>query len=330
MLFSFLLFNPAEGTEKSPFVWVAEKGGKASYLLGVIHVGISLKDMPCSDQVLNQIENSDLLFMEFKVGDEVAQLSEEEKKKFFIGSREEQERVLSKLSLESQEVIKERKEILNNILRGSLPFQVYSTTERAFSELSRKSQNFLIEHGADPEGNHADFFHLLMFVAHMKANLSFPSLDRQIAKTALSQSIKIEALDDNKKIYGDIRSQTPSNKLSKSVSYMDIEELIGAMDILVKQNRDAILQVAQVYKTYDADFFKNRLNALQAGAGVAIDEEVLLKNRNELWLKKFIEAHTGYESIFLAAGLSHLIGSYNLLDMLEKNGFSVERMTCSK
>ena len=68
-------------------------------------------------------------------------------------------------------------------------------------------------------------------------------------------------------------------------------------------------------------------NAFQATNN--LDENILLKNRNELWLKKFLSAHEEYESIFIAAGLTYFTENHNMLDMLEEEGFSIERMTCS-
>ena len=97
--FFFLTVKPAESVSQSPFVWIVEKGGKSSYFLGTIHVNVSLEDISCSDQILNQIQNSDLLFLEAKANSDFERLSKEEKQKLFIGSREEREEIMSRLSL---------------------------------------------------------------------------------------------------------------------------------------------------------------------------------------------------------------------------------------
>ena len=329
---SFLFVNSVESTAKSPFVWLVEKEGKTSYLFGTVHVGISLEEMPCSDQVLNQIENSDLLFMETKPQNDFERLSEEEKEKVFIGSVAEKEKILSKLSLESQDIIREREAALDNLLRNALPFHIQSESffdERAFSELSPESQEFLIKHGVNPEGDHADFFHSIRFIVYDKAYSSLPSLGGDIKKIALSQSIEIQALDDNKKINEDVRSQAHSNKPPMLVNYMFIEQLIRGIDALVQQTREGMLQVVQAYKSYDVNYFKGKMSGIEVD-GEDLNRGVFLKNRNKLWLKKFMEANEKYDQIFLVTGLDHLIGDHNLLDMLEENGFSVERMTCPK
>ena len=327
LTFLFLILEAANSQTQSPFVWIVEKEEKVSYLLGVVHIGVSLEEMPCSNEIVNQIQSSDLLFLEYKFGDDTQRLNKEEKRKIFIGSKEEQEEVLSRLSFESQEVIRERKIASDNFFRSAYPFNVQSVTKDAFSELSPKSQEFLMKHGVDPEGSHADFFHFIRFIAYYQAYFSLTSLDEQIEEIAFSQSITIKALDNNKQINEDISSQASSNKPLKPVNYKSIEQLIDEMDILVNRRRRSMQRFAQLYKSYDRDLFEEFLGEEKEG-NENIHEEVFSRSRNELWLQKFMEAHARYENIFLAAGLHHFIGIYNLLGMLIEEGFSIKRMTC--
>ena len=327
LTFLFLILEAANSQTQSPFVWVVEKGEKVSYLLGAVHVGVSLEEMPCSNEIISQIQSSDLLFLEYKFGDDTQRLNKEEKRKVFIGSKEEQEEVLSRLSFESQEIIRERKIASDNFFRSAYPFNVQSVTKDAFSELSPKSQEFLMKYGVDPEGNHADFFHFIRFIAYYWAYFSLPSLDEQIEEIAFSQSMTIKALDDNKQINEDISSQAFSNKPIKPVNYKSIEQLIDEMDILVNRRRRSTQRFAQIYKSYDRDLLEELLGE-EKEDNEDIHAEVFSRSRNELWLQKFMEAHARYENIFLVAGLHHFIGIYNLLDMLIEEGFSIKRMTC--
>ena len=50
----------------------------------------------------------------------------------------------------------------------------------------------------------------------------------------------------------------------------------------------------------------------------------ILRKRNEIWLKKLLSAEP---NMFVAGGLAHFQGSYNVLDGLKKEGFSVKRFT---
>ena len=327
LTFLFLILETANSETKSPFVWLAEKGGEVSYILGAIHVGVSLEEMPCSSEIVNQIQNSDLLFLEYQYGDDTEKLDREEMKKIFIGSKEEQEEILSRLSFDSQEMIRERKIGLDNFLRSMYPFNVHSVTEDAFSELSPESQEFLIKHGVDPEGSHADFFHFIRFVVYNRAYFSLPSLDEQVEEIAFSQSIEIKALDNNKQINKDIQSQVPSSKPLELVDYTTIEQLIDRVDILVYLKRRKWSQFGFAYKSYDIDLFEDLLREMEKDSK-SINEEVFLRDRNESWLSKLVKAHAEYESIFLVAGVRHFFSPHSMLDMLRDQGFSVERMTC--
>ena len=314
-----------ESAEKSPFVWIAEKEGKSSYLLGTIHNGVSLDEMPCSNQVVHQIKNSDLLFLEVVGGEEFKKLSEEERRKVFIGSRAERERILPKLSLKTQEIVRERRILADRLFKNFLPFRVQSLVkEGAFLELSQKTQEILIKYGVDVEGDHADFFHFISFVAYYKAYFSLPSMDRQVHKMALSHSVEVKALDNNKQINKEISSQNSFDKPLKVVDAVMIEVMVEGMEELIEGIRTNLLLTGSTYKTYDVIYFEKMLST------PGPNEDILFKNRNELWLEKFLSAHRDYENIFLAVGLAHLLGTHNLLDMLEENGFSIERMTCFK
>ena len=135
LLFSvlFLLGKPLQSLAKDSFVWIVEKDGKSSYFLGIIHKGVSLEDLPCSNQILNQIQNSDLIFTETKLRDDLKKLTDEEIKLLIIGSKDEQERILSKLSPESQKFIQERKEVFYNSLKNIEPKNIYSLKRKKSS-----------------------------------------------------------------------------------------------------------------------------------------------------------------------------------------------------
>ena len=51
-----------------------------------------------------------------------------------------------------------------------------------------------------------------------------------------------------------------------------------------------------------------------------------------MWFQKITEAFESheYENIFVAGGVAHLIGPFNVLDMLEEEGFTIKRLSCSE
>ena len=58
----------------------------------------------------------------------------------------------------------------------------------------------------------------------------------------------------------------------------------------------------------------------------------LLKNRNIIWVEKINQALNTEENntIFVAGGVLHFLGSDNVIDMLEEEGFNIKRLHCSE
>ena len=57
---------------------------------------------------------------------------------------------------------------------------------------------------------------------------------------------------------------------------------------------------------------------------------LVLRNRNQEWLSKFLLAHQQHSQIFISAGSLHFTGPDNLLDMLREEGFDVKLSTTCK
>ena len=319
LFLNFLFSANAATTQLNPFVWTAEKEGKTSYILGTVHVGVPLSEIPCSNAISKKIQNSDLLLLETKAETDFEKLSEEEKYKLFIGSAKEQKEIMSQLSQESQEIITERKTALIHILKDLFSHHYESEGNEGWAELSLESQSFFINHGANKTENYADLMYFINSIAYYKAFLSLPSLDKQIKQIALSHSINTKSMDQNKKINEDFNSKISSNKPLLFIRKSDIEGAIKEIDSLTDLYQKIFLNTARLYQFYDINLFLS---------SQGLDETILLKNRNELWLKKFLEINEQYENIFITAGLTHFIGKHNMLDMLKKEGFSVERLTC--
>jgi len=55
--------DPVSG-EKSPYFWKVEKEGKTSYFLGTVHVGVSMDELICRDEIWSKLNQSDLVFVE--------------------------------------------------------------------------------------------------------------------------------------------------------------------------------------------------------------------------------------------------------------------------
>lgn len=321
-----LVFNISARAEieklQSPFAWSVKKDGKNHYILGTFHAGVSMKkDVPCSNKIITQIESSDLIFLEGRYP--LAQLNREDKVALFTGSKEKREGIMNRFSPEIQKKIIERKQAVKQIVMNFFPFQVVYRGNKDFKDLSEKTKKFLISHGADIQGNYADYFYFIYEILFYDVFFSFSDgIDLQVARIAQSNNIKIKALDNNSKLAQDLNSEIEDSKRPiQPVSRADIESFIENYDQLLEQKKQLLLSKSQLYISGDVEAFKS----MQVDS-----EEVLLKKRNGLWLKKFREAHENpeYESLFLAGGTRHLVGSYNLIDQLKEEGFSINPITC--
>ena len=309
-------------TEKSnsPFAWSVEKDGKTHYVLGTIHAGVSLEDLPCSNKIRGQIENSDLILLEFTIARLLNHLSKEELRTLFTGSKKEREEVFNKLSPEAQRMVTETFEIHKKTF---LDHFIYEGTED-FEDLSEEAKEFLIRHGADIQGDYAYFLFFILITQRNDAVFSFDdSMEFQIARIAQSANIEIEDIEDRLEMLNDLRNSIKNAKKTKHFITRDnIESAVATYDLGVEKTKETIAHLRTLYLSGDdKEPIEQRSVSL---------EEIILKNRNELWLENFIEAHENpeHESLFLVAGQGHFIGSHSMLDMLKKEGFSVNRMTC--
>ena len=68
VLFIFLLFSAScSPGPKGPFFWKVEKDGRNLYVLGTVHVGVSLNSLQCSQTISDALEQSVLVWTEANV-----------------------------------------------------------------------------------------------------------------------------------------------------------------------------------------------------------------------------------------------------------------------
>lgn len=323
--FTFVAFTSVTNSEvtksDSPFAWSVQRDGKTHHILGTVHAGVSLEELPCSDEILKQIQASDLVFLE--VLHALTPLNRKNMVEFFTESKEKKERILNNFSFsaESQQKIRE---MINSLLQIAPINPLYLTQEsdKGFDDLSEEAKEFLISHGADIQGSYVDYVVFISQVTHYKAIYSFDHMEFQIAAIVLAENIKTRALN-NPKTAEELerkKKKYPEDSLSP-ITRDIIESLVDNHYPSMERIKQAIFKKAELYIS------GNEEEIIVSSS----DELDSLENENALWLEKFKEAHASpeYESLFLAGGVRHFIGSFNLIDQLRKEGFSVNRMTCS-
>ena len=324
-------------TNATPF-WKAEKDNQIFYMLGTIHLGVSIEDLQCSKIVQDKMKEIDLLFVEnFNPGTEYLYNNfEDAMRKIFLGSKEEKEQIMSQLSEETKERTKNRMNItkLISIINQMKPYinqgNKLVKDEGQFKDLSKESQNFLIQHGLYGENkSYLDYYFDILFIATYDAFFSHKKyLDAEIIKLALDHNIPIESLDANKNTIADLEKEiTDLYKMEGQdiqVRNTDIDQIIANYENIKQQYLDSYSPVISNYKSTD---WKSQTE----GFGSVIikivnwfigSSDSLLKNRNEFWIEKMLLSSEN-QSIFIAAGAAHFTGSDNVLNLLESEGFKI-------
>ena len=202
-----------------------------------------------------------------------------------------------------------------------------------FEALSPQIREFLLNRGAALSGNYVDYLYSIISALILEQHFSITSLDIQIAKTARSKNTEIKPLDNNKSVAGHWEYFIPQTEEINEITEMEIKS--DYMDEFIRSFSGGMFTQNPLPQfSKEAYLSGNTEIALQLqDIGIGNKEiEFLLKDRNELWFQKIIEAFEAneYENIFVAGGAMHLIGPFNLLDMLEEEGFIIKRLSCSE
>ena len=282
--FVFLFVTSCGDLDKpGPYFWKVQKDGKTSYFLGTYHVGVTLEDLQCSNQIESHLKQSDFLFTE------VADFNSQSDQKF------------------------------NEMLRTyRVTVMLSKKNGKEFQSLNTDSQIFFRSRNIQENLSYTGYLIVLSNLCRDQAlyatNAGAVSLDAQFKAISQSKNIQIEYLDANAntdavaEAYIGIRYSQLENVSSK-----DVNEAVSTFESCVSGIVDHISEyiAGNLQVVSDKEF-----------------DKVLLKDRNEIWVEKFKKAQESdnYDQIFLAGGAAHFIGNYNVLDMLKKDGFSINRM----
>lgn len=324
----FFAGSKSEAVRKKniPFYWSAEKNGKKTHLLGTFYVGISLEeDVKCSEKILEQIEGSDLIFLETKP--EPQNLTEEEKLIIYIGPWGEREKILDKLSEEEQERIKRRRKMAEKRVRTILPYHYkYRYEGRGnFHHFNGGAKSFFIRHGANvTQWNYTDYFYFIFETAFFEAFLSSGIyMNEEIYNIAQSNDTSVQFLDGSLKVDSDLNEATEVSIVKREVKIdrRYIENFVDKYSQIVHAFQRDFSEEADIYKLGKEVVFKRF-------SGELSPEKTL--ERNTLWLESFLAAHQNpeYSNIFLAAEAKHFLGPFNLIDLLKMEGFSLKHVPC--
>ena len=339
--------NPALSVEKgvnvnstsgTPF-WKVEKDNQIFYIFGTIHTGVSIEDLQCSQIVQDKIKETDLLFVEsFNPGTEYLYNDfEDTMRKLYLGSKEEKEQIMSQLSEETRERTKNRINIIKlmNIM-NRMTFNINQgkkivKDEGQFKDLSKESQNFLIQYGLYGESkSYLDYYFDIFFIASYDVFFSQKKyLDVEILKLALDHNIPIASLDANKNTLADMEKEIEDlyemEGQDTLVRNTDIDQIIADYENIKQSYSDSYSSLISDYKSKDWKSLTGWFRSVIAKVVIWFiggSADALFKNRNESWVEKMLLSSEN-QSIFIAAGYAHFFDSDNVLDLLESEGFKI-------
>ena len=284
------LDSRSPGGSYGPYFWRAQKAGKTSYLFGTFHYGIALKSLQCSGQIKDTLESSDYFFTE-------------------ADTDTEEEEDLSDKELEKR----------LQLLRSKLKQVVSAEDGREFKSFNKDTQVFFLSRSI-PE-NLSYYGYMLMLSelcvnqAVFKMDAGAISIDLELKGLARVNDIPTEYLDEGV----DMREVTSALYFDDSIGKVDkkdVEQGVSDFDACVAQ----FIQLADMYK-------EGNMSLPEEEGGE--QQDIVFKNRNALWVKKFKKSRARRDQVFLAGGAAHFIGPDNVLDMLKEDGFTIERMTSS-
>ena len=115
-----------------------------------------------------------------------------------------------------------------------------------------------------------------------------------------------------------------SNKLADSATPADFDKALG--EIESGKSREMLQQLATHWQQGDLAALDEMMRTCNCMDDIGM-KTTLLDERNARMAERIPAQLNKYPNLFIAVGLLHMVGENNLLQMLEKQGFSVRQLT---
>ena len=345
VLFIGLLFfiSWGAGGSQGPFFWTAEKDGKTHHILGTMHVNLDFEDLQCFEVIKNRLKNSHVLFTELSMDKVVEDMEKEagqdtqtrEERTFWKTLTKEEKVFLFRKSIKYMETIHPDvaldKTLLNEILKfietrsgkEAVDFLKASCNlekqqNKAQEALDNQVFQFAVEHSINRLPLETAEVHYQFLLILQKLEEEFiSSLDESLFKESISK-----AKENFDGFCLNVRSETKKSdqlyeEMAIKVKNGDLEVVEYSIDTPL-QNLFSKYAQYNIPRSLKENYEKNYRNIINQKG---------LKERNEKWLPKILSAHNSYNNVFVAAGVSHFIGEYDVLNLLKKEGFVIKRFS---
>lgn len=294
---------------KNPFYYEARKGDRIVHILGTMHVGFELSDL--HPVIKKHMEEAELVALEFDA--ELLKYVRTETTKRFAKYAAEHElkpypELQEKLSSDAWKelLFTLRMDAVRNTLAKTginLPVtQLHPILVRALVvDLMHRQQWYAFSDVVKERSTQQGF----LWVAHDLRS----KLDLEILQFAEKKEIPVMALDSASDTY----LESMINFERNAIQYLEM--IFG----------DNSSRLKEYYLLRDHYQSGNELKLVELLSKAPEVKELRLLERNEEWVPKIkwrVE-----RNIFLAVGAGHLVGNKSFLELLEKEGFEIRKIS---
>ena len=278
-----------------PFLWKIEKGGQPSYLLGTLHAGVSISDVP--PVALERLKGS---------GAFVAELDARP------GTKAD-----AQAALELSPTSPGLDVLLSQPSWAALQVRLKGAPPERLKRMNPFFALYLLDDLEHREK--ASKFPLPSPPASVPSvPMALPSMDDALLSEARARGLVVSYLEE----------RTPALKacVERAVA-RDLDERLhprrkaaGAFD-----GGDELLRVSAAYRKGDLSTVTELEAAEERETAAALECTVGVRNRE--WAEKILRLHEVYAPAFIAVGVGHMATrTDSLLDTLRAQGFTVERI----
>ena len=282
-------------TIKKPFYWKIEKDGKTSYVLGTLHRGIEMRELP--KQIHKDLEQTHSVVLEITT-------ESEKDNTFTYINRLPKAKNLEKAI--KQTLIKNYAE--NKSVKGFFTAEQWERIEsKVVSSIGAKRTT-------------VQYLTLQMIDAVLtdRKKATVPGYEYKLLTTKpLDLAIEVKAIQMKKPLH-----RLDSLQIMKPSCWdkMFVSSILFYLD---NDKYDAIgnlVRLVDVYRSGDAEDLVSENTELDRGL-----EKCLLEERNARWVPLIQKFHSTESPVFIAAGALHFVGEGNVLELLVKEGYTVQR-----
>lgn len=281
-------------TIKKPFYWKIEKDGKTSHVLGTMHSGIDIRDMP--EEVHKDLKDARAVLKEITI--------ESEKNNPFSDD------VRAK---NLKDYFKQHEQKINDNIEKNITVKDQFTPEQWI-----RIENHIAKLGV--ERSVIPYFTLPVIHVFLKDRKTlYVTYSQQAVLNVKSLDLEIEfkALKAKKPVY----RLDPLERMKPSCwDRMWVKSIVFYLDNDRYDWINDFVTMADDYKTGDEKILLRGEKSYEKEL-----DKCLLDERNAHWAPVIEKHHQKDSPLFIAAGVRHFVGEGNVLQLLEKMGYKVQR-----